>query len=254
MTHVTRILILGGTAEAAVLARRLADRPALHVTTSLAGRTRRPATLPGHVRIGGFGGVPGLTDYLRSERITVLIDATHPFATHMPFHARDAAARLGTPLLRLERPAWRPKPGDRWTTVPDLETAAGAIPAGARVFLTTGRQDLAPFAVRDDAFFLIRSIEPPDVGRFRRQAVILGRGPFTVANETALLRRHAIDLLVTKNSGAEATAAKLEAARRLGLPVVMVERPPRPQVATAAQVDDALAWMDRMASPAGTSP
>lgn len=243
----TRIVILGGTSEAAELVRRLtAALPGIVVITSLAGRTTRPASLPGRVRIGGFGGADGLARYLEEHAIAALVDATHPFAARMPFHAQTAARPTGIPLLRLERPAWQAVPGDRWLSFDDLAQAAAAVPTGARVFLTTGRQELAPFVRRADVFFLIRSIDPPDVEDFASCAVELARGPFTVEAEEALMLRHEIDVLVTKNSGAVATAAKLDAARRLGLPVLMIERPPRPDAPTVPCVDDAVAWLQRI--------
>lgn len=241
------VLILGGTSEAAELGRRLAEAPQrFAVTTSLAGRTAAPAPLPGRVRIGGFGGVDGLARWLQANRTRALIDATHPFAARMPWHAVEAAHAAGLPHLRLERPAWKAVAGDRWTSVPDLAAAAAAIEDSGRVFLTTGRQDLAPFAVRLDAWFLVRSIEPPGPLPFPSGEVVLARGPFTVADEEQLMARFHIDALVTKNSGAAATAAKLEAARRLGIRVIMVERPEKPHCASVPTVEAALDWLDGM--------
>jgi precorrin-6A/cobalt-precorrin-6A reductase len=225
-----RVLILGGTAEARELAAALAARPGVHVTTSLAGRVSRPGALAGDVRVGGFGGVRGLADWLREQRVDVLVDATHPFAAGITANAVQAAAASGVPAVVLRRPGWRPGPGDRWHLVPSLAAAADLLPhLGSRAFLTTGRLGLASFAHLTDQHFVVRSVEPPEPPMPPHTEVLLARGPFTVTDETALLREHLIDVLVTKDSGGSATAAKLTAARQLGLPVVMVERPVLPE-------------------------
>lgn len=239
-----RVLLLGGTSEASALARALDARPGVAVTTSFAGRTSAPTAAAGATRVGGFGGAEGLTAHLRRERVDVLIDATHPFAAHMRWHAAAAADEVGIPRLRVERPAWQPGPGDRWVEVADLDAAAQAVADGGyrRVFLSTGRTELAPFARCTAVWFLVRSVEPPDGLPLADAEVVLARGPFTVEGEVALLRHHGVDAVVTKNSGADATAAKLAAARRLGLPVVMVERPPSPPGPLVTSVDEALAW------------
>lgn len=246
------MLLLGGTSEASALARSLAARPGVTVTTSFAGRTTAPVAPAGATRVGGFGGPDGLAAYLRAERVDVLVDATHPFAAHMRWHAATAAAAAGIPRLRVERPPWAPVAGDRWTSVADLAGAADAVRAAghARVFLSTGRTELAPFA-RCDCWFLVRSVEAPGDLPLPRVEVVLARGPFRYDDELALLRAHGIDAVVTKNSGAAATAAKLAAARTLGLPVVMVERPPSPPGPQAATADEALAWVYGVAPRAG---
>ncbi|GGQ56146.1 cobalt-precorrin-6A reductase [Couchioplanes azureus] len=232
-----RVLLLGGTTEARALAGRVP------VISSLAGRTSRPLLPAGEVRIGGFGGVEGLVRYLRTERIGAVVDATHPFAATMTAHAAAATSQTGVPLLVLRRPGWRSGPGDVWHRVPHLPAAAALVPGlGERVFLTTGRQSIAAFAALDGCWFLSRSVERPAPPLPRRLEVLLDRGPFTVDGERELLRRHRIEVLVTKDSGGG--AAKLDAARELGLPVVMVDRPPLPaDVATAATVDEAVAWL-----------
>jgi precorrin-6A/cobalt-precorrin-6A reductase len=247
-----RVLLLGGTSEASALARSLAARPHVAVTTSFAGRTTAPVAPAGATRVGGFGGSEGLAAYLRAERVDVLVDATHPFAAHMRWHAAAAADDVGIPRLRVERPPWEPVDGDRWTSVADLKAAAAAVRAAgyARVFLSTGRTELAPFA-GCDAWFLVRSVEAPDSLPLPRVEVVLARGPFRTDDELALLRAHRIDAVVTKNSGATATAAKLAAARTLGLPVVMVERPPSPPGPQSATVDEAMAWVYGVAPAAG---
>ncbi|WP_324785837.1 cobalt-precorrin-6A reductase [Streptomyces sp. H51] len=228
------VLILGGTAEARELAAVLTARPGTRVTTSLAGRVKRPGTLAGEVRVGGFGGVPGLVGWLREERVDALVDATHPFAESITANAARAAAETGVPAVVLRRPGWQPGPGDRWYPVPSLTAAAGLLPSlGRRVFLTTGRLGLAAFAHLAELQFVVRSVEPPEPPVPPHTEVLLARGPFTVADETALLREFLVDVVVTKDSGGEATAAKLTAARRLALPVVVVQRPPLPHGVTA---------------------
>ncbi len=242
-----RVLILGGTAEAAALARALAEEPRVAATTSLAGRTRAPAELPGAVRRGGFGGAQALADYLEAQEVDLLVDATHPFAARISRNAAQACAAAGVPRLVLTRPPWTAREGDRWTPVPDAQAAAAALPGlGARVFLTIGRQELAAFAALDAVWFLVRLVEPPEdpipLEDFR---LVLGRGPFSLAQETALLREHGIEAVVSKNSGGSGTYAKIEAARARGLPVVMVERPVLTESETVESVAGALAWIER---------
>ncbi|GHC75071.1 cobalt-precorrin-6A reductase [Streptomyces flavofungini] len=223
------VLVLGGTTEARRLAAALAARPDTRVTTSLAGRVTRPAALEGDVRIGGFGGPDGLARWLREHAVTALVDATHPFATAISANAARAARATGVPALALRRPGWRRVPGDDWHDVASLADAAAALPAlGRRVFLTTGRLGLAAFAPYDALHFLVRSVEPPEPPLPRDVRILLDRGPYTVDGETALLREHRVDVLVTKDSGGAATAAKLTAARALALPVVVVRRPEPP--------------------------
>ncbi|MFJ9562530.1 cobalt-precorrin-6A reductase [Streptomyces fuscichromogenes] len=229
------VLILGGTAEARRLAAELSGRTGIRVTTSLAGRVARPGSLAGEVRTGGFGGAAGLADWLRAHRVDALVDATHPFAETITANAAGAARDTGIPSVVLRRPGWRPRPGDDWHPVPSLTAAAAALPRfGPRVFLTTGRLGLSVFAHLADRHFVVRSVEPPEPPMPRHTEVLLARGPFTVADETALLRENLIDVLVTKDSGGEATAAKLTAARELALPVVVVRRPTLPEGVTVA--------------------
>ncbi|WP_079197324.1 cobalt-precorrin-6A reductase [Streptomyces sp. CB03911] len=244
-----RVLILGGTTEARLLAAALATGAAADpdrlVTSSLAGRVAEPRLPAGQVRIGGFGGADGLADWLRAERVDALVDATHPFAEAMSRNAAEAAAATGVPLLALRRPGWSPAEGDRWHPVASLSEAAAALPAlGRRVLLTTGRQGMAAFAGLDALHFLARSVDPPAEPLPAHTEVLLARGPFTLADERALLREHRIDVLVTKDSGGAATAPKLTAARELGLPVVIVRRPEPPSgVPVAEDVTAALAWL-----------
>lgn len=242
-----RLLILGGTAEAAALVRgalaRLGD--ALEVTTSLAGRTERPAPLPGRIRIGGFGGPAGLVTYLTENRIDRLIDATHPFAARISAAARLACEAANVPRLLLLRPAWRRHPLDRWIEVDGMPGAAAIVGHMARrAWLTVGSGELACFAEATGVRFLVRLITlPPRPLPLRRYELVLGRGPFTVAGERHLLQRHAIDVLVTKASGGAATEAKIVAARELSLPVVMVRRPPAEPGEAVDTIAAALDWL-----------
>lgn len=238
------ILVLGGTAEARTVAADLHER-GVAVTSSLAGRVSRPRLPPGEVRIGGFGGPEALALWLREQGVSAVVDATHPFAERISASAASACATAGVPLLRLERPGWLERTGDRWTWVDDLDAAAAAIGAlGAkRVLLTTGRQGLGAFAQVLDAWFLIRCVEPPDPPLPPEHEVLLNRGPYTLAGEGELIERHRIDLVVTKDSGGEHTAAKLDAARDRRLPVIVVRRPARAaDIETVPDVPAALAW------------
>ena len=241
------VLILGGTTEGYALADALAEHPDLRVVSSLAGRTDQPRRPAGEHRIGGFGGVPGLIDYLRTQQLGAVVDATHPFASAMGWNAAAACDALGLPLLRLERPAWQPQPGDDWHQVDDWPAAVAALQhtGGRRVLLAVGRQELAPFASLDAIHFLIRAVSPPrPLPAFQDARLLLARGPFTLADERALLRDERIDTIVCKNSGGEATAAKLAAARELGVRVIMRRRPQRPPTARATDVPAALAWLN----------
>jgi len=241
-----RVLVLGGTAEARQLATILADRPDVHAVTSLAGRVSAPALPPGEVRVGGFGGVDGLTAWLVEHRVDAVVDATHPFAAVISASAVAACGRVGVPLLVLRRPGWTERPGDDWRRVPSLAAAAQALPAlGERVLLTTGRQGLGAFAAADACWFLVRTVDPPGPPLPRYCEVLLDRGPFTLDGERALLAGRRIDVLVTKDSGGPLTAAKLDAARELRLPVVMVDRPVAVDAPTVETVAAALAWLGK---------
>jgi precorrin-6A/cobalt-precorrin-6A reductase len=236
------ILILGGTAEARELAGVL-DARGVAVVSSLAGRVSRPRLPVGEVRIGGFGGPTAMAGWLAEREIGAVVDATHPFAERISASARQACAEAGVELLRLERPGWRDRRGDRWHWADDLPAAARLAPRlGARVLLTTGRQGLAAFAGIDSAWFLIRCVDPPATELPPNSEVLLDRGPYTLEGELALIDARGIDVVVTKDSGGEHTSAKLDAARQRGLPVVVVRRPPRPDVASVPDVEQALAW------------
>ena len=242
-----RVLLLGGTTEARHLAAALVGDPLVHVVSSLAGRVRAPQLPEGKVRVGGFGGVEGLACWLRAERIDAVVDATHAFARQITSAAAQACSEVGLPLLVLRRPEWLPGPGEDWRLVRSLPAAAALLPElGERVFLTTGRQGVAAFAALDRLWFLVRSVDPPAPPVPACTQVLLDRGPFMVAGELALLRKHRIDVLVTKNSGGVMTSAKLDAARRLGLPVVMVSRPPEPDVPHVTTVSEAQWWVETL--------
>jgi precorrin-6A/cobalt-precorrin-6A reductase len=241
-----RILILGGTTEARQLAGRLAARPDLAVTLSLAGRTAAPAPQPVPVRVGGFGGAAGLAAWLRAQAVDLLMDATHPYAARMSANAAEAAARAEVALIALDRPAWTPVAGDRWTAVPDMPAAVQALGAAPRrAFLALGRNELAPFAAAPQHFYLVRSVDPVEPPlAVPHAAYLTGRGPFDEAGERELLARHRIDVVIAKNSGGAATYGKLAAARSLGLAVIMLARPARPAAPAAASVEEVLARLD----------
>ncbi|CAL9467094.1 cobalt-precorrin-6A reductase [Streptomyces sp. NPDC052644] len=237
------VLILGGTTEGRRLAETL-HADGVRVTSSLAGRVASPKPLPGEVRVGGFGGADGLARWTREHQVDAVIDATHPFAGTMSFNAARAAATSHVPLLALRRPGWSPVEGDDWHPVASLEEAARTVRGlGRRVFLTTGRMGLAAFA-DVDAWFLVRSVDPPEPPHPARMEVLLDRGPFTLDGEREVLRAYGIEVLVTKDSGGAATAPKLVAAREAGVPVVIVRRPPVPDgVPVASTVEEAAAWV-----------
>jgi precorrin-6A/cobalt-precorrin-6A reductase len=239
-----QVLVLGGTGEARRLAGALvAD--GVDVLSSLAGRTAEPVLPDGPVRVGGFGGADGLADWLAEHRPGAVVDATHPFAAQITASAASAAARHDTPLLRLQRPGWTPVAGDTWRFVDSLTAAAEAVTAYRSVFLTTGRQGVRAFADLPGRV-LVRSVDPPDEPLPAGTTLLLDRGPFSVADELALMRDHEVDVVVTKDSGGHLTEAKLTAARELGLPVVLVRRPPLPDgVETVGTVEEALVWLER---------
>jgi precorrin-6A/cobalt-precorrin-6A reductase len=237
------VLVLGGTHEARRLAIALHQDPAFAVTSSLAGRVAVPRLPCGDVRIGGFGGADGLAAWLRGHGTDAVVDATHPFAARMTANAVAATAEVGVPLVVLRRPGWTEGPGDRWHRVPDAPAAAALVPRlGNRVFLAIGSGDLAAFA-RLDAWCLLRAVDPPPPPLPARHHLVLARGPFTADAERALLREHRVEALVARDSGGELTAAKLVAARELGLPVVLIARPPAPDAAAVASVEEAVAWL-----------
>jgi precorrin-6A/cobalt-precorrin-6A reductase len=239
------VLVLGGTGEARAIAAALDDAPGVRVISTLAGRIAAPRLPVGEVRVGGFGGPAGLAAYIEAEAVDAVVDATHPFAERMSWSAFEACSATETTLLRLERPPFARDPAIDWHEVSSLDEAAGLLPqAGRRVFLTTGRQGLAAFAPVTDAFFLIRCVAAPDIAALPPdRSVLLDRGPFTREGELALIDRHALDVLITKDSGGDMTQAKLAAARERELPVIVVARPSRPAAQTVQTVQEALAWL-----------
>ncbi len=244
-----RLLLLGGTAEARALAKTL--HPRVDVISSLAGRVPDPALPVGSVRIGGFGGVDGLRRWLQDERVDAVVDATHPFAATMTAHAAQVCSELRIPHLVLARPAW--DPGTAIVVESDTKAAETVAQQGySRVFLTTGRSGVNAFA-DSDAWFLIRAVTEPDSASLPgRHQLVLSRGPYRYGDELALLLEHRIDVVVTKNSGGDMTRAKLDAAARLDVPVVMVARPPLPAgVPTVGSVHEAAEWVTGLAIGSG---
>ena len=238
-----RVLILGGTTESRQLAAQLTvSRSKLDIVLSLAGRTRDPVPYPVPLRIGGFGGPRGLADYLNERQISLLIDATHPFATQMSRHAAIAAAETKVPFFALCRPAWQQSEGDRWTDVGSVAEAVGKLgKKPRRVFVTLGRQELAPLGDAPHHSYLVRSVDPVDPPLDVPDArYILDRGPFAIAAERTLLSEEKIDAVLAKNSGGDATYAKIAAARDLGIEVVLVRRPAPNGVETVASVPEAV--------------
>jgi precorrin-6A/cobalt-precorrin-6A reductase len=242
---IPRVLVLGGTTEASRLAQALADAQ-VDAIFSYAGRTETPLPQPLPMRVGGFGGADGLRAWLLEQRISHVVDATHPFAAQMSRNAVAACAAAGIPVLALERPAWQARAGDVWQRVPDMESAVRALPeAPARVFLAIGRQHLAPFLDLPQHWFLLRLVDasaalPPERGH-----TVIARGPFTEAGDIALLQQHGITHIVAKNSGGSGAEAKLVAARALGLPVILIDRPAIPPRPTVACFDEVLPWIGR---------
>jgi precorrin-6A/cobalt-precorrin-6A reductase len=242
----TRILILGGTTEARLLAERLAGRAGLDVTLSLAGRTVAPARQPVPVRSGGFGGAAGLADYLQREHVDVLIDATHPYAGGISANAWAAAQMSSVRFVAVHRPPWIAVAGDRWTEVENVRDAVRALGATPRrVLVALGRNEIAPLVEAPQHFYLIRSVDPVDPPlRLPQATYVTGRGPFVEADETALMRTHGIEAVIAKNSGGGATYGKIAAARALGIEVIMLRRPPVPDAPGVATVEEAIAWLD----------
>ena len=243
------VLILGGTTEASVLARQVAGNPRLAPILSLAGRTTNPRAQPIATRTGGFGGIKGLVRYLRDEAIEAVIDATHPYADQMSAHAVAACRETGVPLASLVRPEWQAEAGDRWQVVPSFDTAARALgPTPRRVFLSLGRQELHVFAAAPQHHYIARLIERPERADLPPDLrLVQARGPFDREAELRLLTEEQIDVMVSKNSGGDATYAKIEAARALALPVVMVARPQKPAGQVLTDIEQAVVWLHDLA-------
>ncbi|MGY8636245.1 cobalt-precorrin-6A reductase [Bradyrhizobium sp. 14AA] len=239
----TRALILGGTADASLLAAEVA-RAAIDAVYSYGGRTRAPADQPLPTRIGGFGGVSGFADYIRREGITHVIDATHPFAAEMSRNAVEACAETGTPLMALERSPWAKTAGDNWIELTDVTAAVAALPAApANVFLAIGRQHIAPFAGKPQHAYTLRFVDPPEAPLPFPADVIVSRGPFTLDGELEMLRARGIAWIVARNSGGDGARAKIDAARTLGLPVIMISRPRLPERPRVESVGEVMTWL-----------
>jgi len=253
------ILLLGGSSEAFELAQNLNDHPHFKVTSSLAGRTSLPRKPVGHLRTGGFGGAKGLASYLTNNNIDAIIDATHPFASKISANAQLAATAINCPLIHLWRPPWQKTTGDHWIDVPTMQAAAACLmPEHSPIFLTIGRLELGSFLTRPDLSFLTRAIEPPKSSDPIKSdpttqqplekwpdnfKFIYAKGPFTYKAEEALIKQHNIKAIVTKNSGGDKASAKLEVARALHLPVIMISRPQKPKGPTASTTTEALTWL-----------
>lgn len=241
-----RVLLLGGSTEARIIGHALAARGCGGIA-SLAGDTRAPADLGLPVRIGGFGGAAAFETFLRAERIGRVIDATHPYAARMGPRSAAICARLGLPYARVLRPAWERLPGERWDEIDAERDAAGIVPPGARVFLATGRKTLEQFRPMADRVLFCRRIDPPrDPFPFPNGGYIVGRPPFSVAQECALFEKLGITCLVMRNAGGDASRSKLDAARRLGLGIVMIRRPPRHEGTVLETAQEAIAWSERI--------
>ena len=246
------LLVLGGTTEGRRLCKAVADA-GLFGTVSMAGRVNSPVPQGLPMRVGGFGGVAGLAQYLRDHAITHVIDATHPFAAQMSCNAIEACAQTGTPLVALTRAPWQAQPGDRWSHVPDIAGAVAAL-AGPpkRVMLAVGRMHLPDFAVNPQHRYLFRLVDPPaEPLGFPDATVIVDRGPFTLEEDRALLARHRIDLLVSKNAGGTGAQAKIIAARALGLPVLMIDRPAIPPRKETHSIAGVMRWMGHACTDLG---
>lgn len=237
-------LILGGTTEATALCKALSEA-GQSGTISLAGRVARPARHPLPQRIGGFGGVEGLIQYISDNAITHLIDATHPFATQMSSNAVQACQAVNIPLIALTRAPWQVEQGDNWINVPDIPAAVAALDIPhERIMLAVGRMHLSQFAPNPQHFYLLRLVDAPSVPlSFPDHVAVIDRGPFTAEDDLALMRTHSISRVVSKNSGGNGARSKLLAARRLNIPVVMIDRPNLPPRKEAVDVAEVLAWL-----------
>jgi precorrin-6A/cobalt-precorrin-6A reductase len=247
-----KVLLLGGTTEAAAMAHALSGA-GIAAIYSYAGRTRAPVVQPIATRTGGFGGVQGLVAYLAREQITHVIDATHPFAAQMSRNAVDACAQTVTPLIALERPAWIATDADLWTQVPDLDAAVSILPDEPwTVFLAIGRQTVDAFAVKPQHGYILRLVDELQGSLPLPSAtVIVARGPFDLETDLALMRDHGVDLIVAKNAGGAGAEAKLIAARRLGLPVIMIDRPFVPDRHRVDDVGQVMDWLHQTPTDLG---
>lgn len=240
----TGVLLLGGTTEASALAEALAQCD-IKAWFSYAGRTLKPKTQPIPTRIGGFGGVAGLVDWLRQHDVSHLIDATHPFAAGMSANALQACALTGVEFCAFERLAWQAESADRWRCVPDIAAAVDALPEEqSKIFLAIGRQHIEAFAKQPQHHYLLRLVDPPQTPLpLPWVNWLVERGPFTAEQDLAMLHEHAIDMIICKNSGGSAAVSKLIAARELHLPVIMIDRPILQDSKRCHSVDEVLGWL-----------
>lgn len=236
----------------------LAVRPDIKTTLSLAGRTKNPVlpfssheTLTTNheplYRIGGFGGSIGLANYIKEHKITAIVCATHPFARKMPFNAAEATKIAGIPILYLLRPQWQPQAGDKWIEVTDHKKAISSLiphPSSLNIFLTVGRLELSEYTTAPQHFYVIRSIDEIAEKPLENAVYITARPPFSVENEREIMQKYKIDFLITKNSGGSATEAKITAARELSIPVILINRPARPDGLHVTTTDEALEWIN----------
>jgi len=239
-----RALLLGGTGDANALAQALV-RARIDAIYSYAGRTQIPLPHALQTRIGGFGGAAGLADYIRQENITHVIDATHPFAAEMSRHAVEACGATHTPLIALERAPWMRVNGDNWIEIADIDAAVAALPdVPARAFLAIGRQHIAPFAAKPQHAYTLRFVDTPEGALpLPNVEVIVSRGPFTLQGDRELMASRKIDVLVARNSGGSGARAKIDAARELGIPVIMITRPALPERPRVERVEEVMAWL-----------
>ncbi len=247
MASPLRVLILGGTTEASALARRLAGDPHFEATLSLAGRTSAPRPQPLATRVGGFGGADGLARFLSEHAIQAVVDATHPYADQISANTVAACLQTGIPLASVTRAAWQPQPGDAWQVVPTAEAAAIALgQSPRRVFLSLGRLELHAFAPAPQHHYIARTIDPPQQSILPPDIRFLqARGPFDRPSEVKLLQDEKIEIVISKNSGGLATYPKIEAARDLGLPVVLIARPGKATGHVVASAEAAVAWLEQ---------
>jgi precorrin-6A/cobalt-precorrin-6A reductase len=243
-----RVLILGGTSEANALAAELA-RASVDAVYSYAGRTQVPVNQPLPTRTGGFGGADGLAEAIRRDGFTHVVDATHPFAADMSRNVVAACKATATPLIALERKPWAKTPGDRWIEVADIPAAVSALPEQpARVFLAIGRQHIAPFSAKPQHAYTLRFVDAPgEAVPLANADIIVSRGPFAREDELTLLRSREIEWIVARNSGGEGTRAKIDAARELALPVIMIQRPALPDRLRAESVAKVMHWLGHSA-------
>ncbi|MEM7726589.1 MAG: cobalt-precorrin-6A reductase [Cyanobacteria bacterium P01_A01_bin.45] len=245
MKTLKTLLILGGTGEASKLAIQAINIPNLNVELSVAGSTSGAGNQPGVTRVGGFGGVSGLIEYLRDRSIDILVDATHPFAAQISTHGYIAAKELDIPRLMLIRPSWKKLPSDNWVEVNNIQEAVNILgEKSQRVFLTVGRKQLPHFSQLPNIWFLMRLIEPPQNNHIiPRGLMIFEKGSFNLNNELQLLSKYQIDTVVSKNSGGDATYPKIAAARSLGVKVVMINRPPLPTGEKVTTIQEVIQWL-----------